>query len=172
MFYVFIGVNLKCFWSLLLLCITKENTKKPGNMSGTNSFFNWIYSWQRVPNPLLPILSRASYISHPLLFFKCWPTPPLVSNLCRHGFFSCFVSLTEWVISPHLVLFYLMTLWIYTCRALVSEYHKDQKFTLQSFKMSLLFKNDCLVKVTCLLIRFNKTKLDSIRLFPWNTKNT
>ena len=99
------------------------------------------------------------------------PPPPLLhththTHLSTPHSFCCFVSLTEWVISPHLVLFYLMTLWIYTCRALVSEYHKDQKFTLQSFKMSLLFKNDCLVKVTCLLIRFNKTKLDSIRLFP------
>ena len=39
--------------------------------------------------------------------------------------------------------------------------HWYQKFTLQSFTMSLLLKNYWLVKVTYLLIRFNK-----IRFFP------
>ena len=42
-----------------------------------------------------------------------------------------------------------------------------QKFSLQSSTMPLLFKNYSLVKVTYLLIRFNKTKF-----FPRNTKNT
>ena len=42
-----------------------------------------------------------------------------------------------------------------------------QKFTLQSYTMSLLFKNCWLKEFTYLLIKFNKPKF-----FPWNTKNT
>ena len=50
-----------------------------------------IPSWQRVPNP--PILWRSPYITYP---------PPYPPN----PFFKfCFISLNEWVVAPHLVLF-------------------------------------------------------------------
>ena len=42
-----------------------------------------------------------------------------------------------------------------------------QKFFLQNYTVSLLFKSNWLVEVTVLLTRFNKR-----RFFPWNTKNT
>ena len=59
--------------------------------------------------------------------------------LCAH---SSYLYYTEWIIRWY------------------------QKSNLQSFTMSLLFKNCPLVEVTYWLIRFNKTKY-----FPWNTKN-
>ena len=72
-----------------------------------------IHSWERVPNPfsmktpLFPIL-----LTHP-------PPPlfPVTSKPYPHCSFSWLVSLAEWMIMPHLMLFYLM-IWIYTYQAL------------------------------------------------------
>ena len=83
-------------------------------MSGTNSFLNWIHSWQRVPNTLPPILWRASYIAHPLLFSNIGhplPSPP--TSAATVFLLLCFF---DWMGDRATlgVLFYLMILWIYT----------------------------------------------------------
>ena len=76
-------------------------------------------SWQRVPNPR--ILWRNPYIAYSTFFqilTKLPPQTPHTHPNPPHSF-CCPVSLIAWIIAPHLVLFYLMTWWIYTCWALV-----------------------------------------------------
>ena len=65
---------------------------------------------------------KIPYIAYPP-FLKFCPDLPPASILHPYCSFCCNVSLTEQVIAPHDVLFYLMILWICTCGCgvLVSE---------------------------------------------------
>ena len=75
------------------------------------------HSWQRVPNT--PYVMKTPLYCLPT-FLKFCPAPlSVTSNLHPPCYFWSLVSLTEWVIVPHLMLFHLMILWIYKCRALV-----------------------------------------------------
>ena len=66
-------------------------------MSGTNSFLNWIHSWQRLPNTLPPILWRASYIAHPLLFSNIGhPLPSAPTSAATVFFVFLFLWLNGW----------------------------------------------------------------------------
>ena len=69
------------------------------------------HSWQRIPT--CPLFYKAS----PL--FKFCQTPLTTNNLHPHCSYNYLVPLPEWVIMPHLMLFYLLILWIYICQALI-----------------------------------------------------
>ena len=67
-------------------------------------FYSVSECWQRGPNP--PILWRPPYIPTPLPLFN-----PVTTNPHPHCSFCCLVSLTEWVIMPHLICYF--TYWYY-----------------------------------------------------------
>ena len=90
--------------------------------------------WWRmlIINQIRTILWRPPILRSLLSFFKFCPTPsphfPVTSNPHTHCSFCFPVSLAEWVITPHLmiiylmiimILIYLMITWIYTCQTLV-----------------------------------------------------
>ena len=62
-------------------------------------------SWQKVPN--CPILKRPTlHCLPPFLKFRLAPVYPVTFNLHTHCCFCCLVSLAEWEITPHLMLYF------------------------------------------------------------------
>ena len=68
-----------------------------------------------IKTPILPVTPFLTIFQSPF---------HIISKLHGHCSFYCLVSLSEWVIAPHLMC-HLMILWIYKCQTLVPQHQKD-----------------------------------------------